>query len=71
MMASSTESHMTEYDSNDLPDGWEDIGLVPGESRSGLVAVSDKVSDHTPEPSRSEESYPISALLASRIFNET
>jgi len=62
---------MTEYDSNDLEDGWEDIGSVPGEGRSELVAVSDKVSDHTPEPSTSEESYHISALPASRISNET
>ena len=71
MIASSTESHITEYDSNDLEDGWEDIGSVPGEGRSGLVAVSDEASDHTPEPSRSKESYHISALPASRISNET
>jgi len=71
VIASSTESHVTEYDSNDLQDGWEDIGLVLGEGRSGLVAVSDKVSDHTPEPSRSQEGYPRSALSASRISNET
>jgi len=72
-MASSTESYMTKYNSNDLEDRWEDIGSGLGEGRSGLVAVLDEASDHTPEPSTSEESYPISALpaQASRISNET